>query len=103
VAERARKGLVYLGELDRATRRRLKQQLLAPAWDLDTAGRRVVEKKAETKRKLGRSPDTADALNLAYLEYASYPLFTEADLRRAINPNVRSPFKGGRPPAASAH
>ena len=30
--------------------------------------RRVVEKKEETKKRLGRSPDDMDALNLAYYE-----------------------------------
>jgi len=53
VAERARSGGVYLGALDRATLRRLKQQLLAPAWELDGQGRRKVEPKDETKEKIG--------------------------------------------------
>jgi hypothetical protein len=35
------------------------------AWDLDPAGRRKVEPKEETKEKIGRSPDDADALLLA--------------------------------------
>ena len=68
VAERARAGGVYLGALDRATRRRLKQQLMAPAWDLDAQGRRKVEPKDKTKEKIGRSPDDADAVNLSYFE-----------------------------------
>jgi hypothetical protein len=42
--------------------------MLAPAWDVDTAGRRAVEPKDVTKEKIGRSPDDADAVNLAYLE-----------------------------------
>ncbi len=54
--------------LDRAALRRLQQQLLAPAWQLDSAGRRQVEPKDETKEKIGRSPDDADALNLAYYD-----------------------------------
>ena len=53
---------------DRTTLARLRQQLLAPAWEVDSAGRRAVEKKDETKDKIGRSPDDADAFNLAYLE-----------------------------------
>src|SRR5262249_1763122 len=57
VAERARAGGVYLGGLDRATLRRLKQQLLAPAWDLDGQGRRKVEPKDDSNEKIGRSPD----------------------------------------------
>ena len=31
--------------------------------------RRVVEKKEETKKRLGRSPDDMNALNLAYYEF----------------------------------
>jgi hypothetical protein len=39
---------------------------MAPTWKLDSAGRRVVERKDETKKAIGRSPDDADAMNLAY-------------------------------------
>jgi hypothetical protein len=67
VAELAGEGGIYLGRLDRKTRRRLKQQLMAPEWKLDLQGRRQVEAKDETKEKIGRSPDDADAMNLAYL------------------------------------
>jgi hypothetical protein len=35
-------------------------------WRMDAQGRRVVEAKADTKRRLKRSPDDADAMNLAY-------------------------------------
>jgi hypothetical protein len=34
---------------------------------------RVVEPKDETKKKLGRSPDEMDALNLAFAEYTILP------------------------------
>ncbi|MGH2715416.1 MAG: hypothetical protein ACRDM7_16295, partial [Thermoleophilaceae bacterium] len=34
----------------------------------DSQGRRVVEPKAETKRRLGRSPDRADAVLMAFAE-----------------------------------
>jgi hypothetical protein len=93
-ADRARLGLVYLGDLDRETHRRLKRQLMAPAWDLDTAGRREVEPKDETKKKLGRSPDTADACNLAYFR-ARPGLFAEEDLRRACQGTAQPLFPGG--------
>jgi hypothetical protein len=72
-AEKARRGLVSLGRLDRPTQARLRQQLLAPAWDMDSAGRRTVERKDQTKDKIGRNPDDADALNLAYLECGVAP------------------------------
>lgn len=41
-------------------------ELIAPRYSLDSAGRIVVEKKEETRSRLGRSPDGADALLLAF-------------------------------------
>jgi hypothetical protein len=41
-------------------------QLLEPRWDLDPRGRIRVEKKEDIIARLGRSPDNADALLLAY-------------------------------------
>lgn len=41
-------------------------QLLEPCWDLDSKGRIRVEKKEDIIARLGRSPDNADALLLAY-------------------------------------
>ena len=67
-AEKARAGLICLSRLDRKTLARLRQQLLAPEWDVDLAGRRAVERKDITKEKIGRSPDDADALNLSHLD-----------------------------------
>jgi hypothetical protein len=49
------------------------------AWDLDPAGRRKVEPKEETKEKIGRSPDDADALLLAYLECVAFPSVVRID------------------------
>lgn len=59
-------GRLDLSRLPDAARRRLRPQLVAPTWKLDSQGRRVVEPKADTKKRLKRSPDDADALNLAY-------------------------------------
>jgi len=42
-------------------------QLIAPRYSLDSFGRIKVEPKDETRKRLGRSPDDADALLLAYL------------------------------------
>lgn len=42
-------------------------QLLAPKWDTDPQGRIRVEKKEEVIKRLGRSPDNADGLLLAFL------------------------------------
>lgn len=41
-------------------------QLLEPQWDTDPTGRIRVEKKEEVIKRLGRSPDNADALLLAF-------------------------------------
>lgn len=52
--------------LAEADRERLVTQLVAPKYTHDSSGRIVVEPKDETKLRLGRSPDDADALLLAY-------------------------------------
>ncbi len=41
-------------------------QLLEPRWDVDAKGRIRVEKKDDVRSRLGRSPDNADALLLAF-------------------------------------
>lgn len=63
---RAATGGMNFSLLPRDVRERLQQQLLAPKWAPDDHGRRVVEKKEVTKKKLGRSPDDADAALYAY-------------------------------------
>lgn len=45
-------------------------QLTAPKYQLDSSGRIKVEAKADTRARLGRSPDDADALLLAYFRGA---------------------------------
>lgn len=55
--------------LDNETVQRIKLQAVAPTWKMDSVGRRVVEAKADTKKRLGRSPDDMDAMNLAYYEF----------------------------------
>jgi hypothetical protein len=65
---KAATGQLNISGLERADRQRLEQQLLAPGWKPDEAGRRVVEPKDVTKKTLGRSPDDADAMNLAYYD-----------------------------------
>ncbi|MFJ5984324.1 terminase large subunit domain-containing protein [Lentzea sp. NPDC092896] len=52
--------------LEEKDRERLVSQLTAPKYTLDSSGRITVEKKDETKKRLGRSPDNADALLLAF-------------------------------------
>lgn len=45
-------------------------QLLVPRWDLDTKGRIIVEPKDKIRERIGRSPDNADALLLAFFNGA---------------------------------
>lgn len=66
VAERALEERLSLARLPAETRRELRRQAMAPTWKLDGQGRRVVEPKDVTKRRIKRSPDDMDALNLAY-------------------------------------
>ncbi len=55
-----------LSGLAEEDKERLVSQLTAPKYSTDSAGRTVVEPKEETKKRLGRSPDNADALLLAF-------------------------------------
>ncbi|MFJ8345032.1 LAGLIDADG family homing endonuclease [Streptomyces sp. NPDC094153] len=65
-----------LSKLDEDDRERLVTQLTAPKYTLDSSGRIVVEPKEDTKKRIGRSPDNADALLLAF--YAAPGGFNEA-------------------------
>ena len=60
--ELSQDGAWDLSELDETTT----GQLIAPRWKPDSSGRVKVEPKLETRSRLGRSPDDADALLLAY-------------------------------------
>ncbi|MBA3584724.1 MAG: hypothetical protein H0W36_09410 [Gemmatimonadetes bacterium] len=44
----------------------LAADLVAPRYSIDSRGRRVVEPKDATKKRLGRSPDRADAVLMAF-------------------------------------
>lgn len=66
VAERADEGRVDLSRLSDYSRNLIRRQVMAPVYELDSQGRRVVEPKKDTKKRIGRSPDDADALNMAF-------------------------------------
>jgi len=66
LAERAGEGNLSLARLPADTLRELRRQAMAPTWKLDAQGRRVVEPKDDTKKRIKRSPDDMDAVNLAY-------------------------------------
>lgn len=55
-----------LSGLEERDRERLISQLVAPHYRLDSSGRIVVETKDETRERIHRSPDDADALLLAF-------------------------------------
>lgn len=55
----------------------LAADLLAPRYKLDSQGRRVVEPKDETKKRIGRSPDRADSVLLTLIDTDTAP--TEGD------------------------
>ncbi len=65
-ADRAKGRELDLSGLPQSVIAELRRQLLAPKWSPDSRNRRVVEPKEKTKKRLKRSPDDADALNLAY-------------------------------------
>lgn len=65
-ADLARSGEVDISALPTTTLHELRRQAMSPVWKMDNQGRRVVEKKEDTKEKLKRSPDDIDAMNLAY-------------------------------------
>ena len=54
-----------LPELDLDPDEQLAADLVAPQYKLDSQGRRVVEPKSDTKKRLGRSPDRGDAVVMA--------------------------------------
>lgn len=56
-------------------------QLIAPKYGIDASGRVKVERKEETKERLGRSPDDADALLLAFYEGKTRPQTSYTDRR----------------------
>jgi hypothetical protein len=64
--KKAEAGFVKFGLLPKRQIVELKLQAMAPEWQLDGAGRRVVEEKPRTEERLGRSPDGLDAANLCW-------------------------------------
>lgn len=65
-AEKARLGGLSLRYLEHECKEKLKHQAMTALWSMDARGRRCVERKEMTKKRLGRSPDGMDAFNLAH-------------------------------------
>ena len=68
----ARDGHVDLSRLPPNAKKRLKKQAMAVEWSMDGRGCRVVEAKEITKQKCQRSPDSLDAMNLAWYAGVSF-------------------------------
>jgi hypothetical protein len=69
--ERIRLGGLDLSRLDLDFRTELEKELTLPNFRVDLSGRKVVEDKDQMRRRTegGKSPDLADACNLAYAGY----------------------------------
>jgi hypothetical protein len=70
LAEQAARGQVSFARLSQPVLAELRRELTAPTYSLDPRGRRQVESKDQTKQRLKRSPDNADATLLAYADLA---------------------------------
>lgn len=72
-AGRARRKQIDLSRLSPKVRARLRVQFLAPKWSQTHDRKRQVESKEALKKpaRLGKSPDGADSVNLAYFEVAT--------------------------------
>lgn len=69
VAERANKGNLSFARLPEEVKIELRRQAMTPTWKQLSDGSREVEDKALTKRRIKRSPDGMDAVNLAYAPF----------------------------------
>jgi hypothetical protein len=92
-------GAALLTDIDLDPDDQLAADLTAPRYGYDLKLRRVVEKKDETKRTLGRSPDRADAVLLCLVEEKKVTL----PVRGESAPSVRdlADFDAGRPEGGS--
>lgn len=79
--EYGRTGVLDLTRLSQWDFDNLSSQLTAVRYEMDSHGRLVVWSKVKMKKKTGRSPDDADAFNLAYMgtSAASFAQVNESD------------------------
>lgn len=73
LAEVAARGHVSFAMLPWNQRETLRREFLAPVYHVDVRGRKCVESKQDTKARLKRSPDNADACLLAYANVSWVP------------------------------
>ena len=88
--EAALAGRMYLGRLEPEVRRILRLQAMAPRYKLDGSGFREVEGKEITKKRLRRSPDGMDALNLCWAQGMGYGITLIKRTDPAADENRRS-------------
>ena len=85
VRDMVKKDRLDFTRLDKKRLNKLKPQFLAPTWKPTPNRQRVVEPKEETKKRLKRSPDGPDAVNLAYYHATSGEVATVIDTGKAPN------------------
>lgn len=66
LADEANKGNLDFSRLEREVQQKLRREFPSQQYKLDARGRRVCLPKATVKQQLGRSPDNADAVILAF-------------------------------------
>jgi hypothetical protein len=90
-----------LPDLDLDEDDQLAADLTAPKYRLDSDGRRVVERKDETKKRLGRSPDRGDMALLTLVPTLAVTLPDEDDRRPAASPVEHGDFEATAPSGSS--
>ena len=76
---------------------RLEEELLAPTYTHDAAGRIKVQSKDDIKKNLGRSPDRADALALAVYDHTQARVEYHRPQTPLVNRRMKAPrLKRGR-------
>jgi phage terminase large subunit len=86
-----------LPELDLDGDEQLAADLTSPMYTMDSDGRRVVEKKAETKKRLGRSPDRGDMALMLILPPVEVVLPSEDDREPAPVPEGLGDYEAPAP------
>jgi hypothetical protein len=85
--------------LDLPADEELAADLLAPRYSLDSAGRRLVEAKSETKRRLRRSPDRGDAAVMAFAADRTTPPIRTSRFRPRASDQRRFPSRSSPLPS----
>lgn len=64
--------MVDISRVDKTMQAELYEDLITPGYSFDKKGRRQMQNHETTKRRMGRSPDLADAVSLAFAPKPSY-------------------------------